>query len=500
MTLGADEIQLEKQWQTMFPSIISGLFAFYEILCSIGVVGCELGSVLIDKYNCTIYVGFWSGLFLISAWISQVLAVSRCLTRRCATETLILKCISLVFAVCIISFDTYFVITPTACFYSSSLCNSNGTSRGVFYSKTNFNQVKIPLIKAQLAIAAAMFAFDVAYIVMYAVTWKRLKKYERSEAKVSNKSKPMFIDDHRYVVESLPTTDGNVINENESTKVTDLDVVDVHENVTESFPPSTTNHTTKNILVKEATFVVTNAEEMTKLAMPSTIHSVNRTVIITRQTHIGTANKDSNKSSLSASSITANTVSTNAVHHFIREKSTTNVVLPSTTSINALTDNRIDEHTISTISAKTHAWDIDENTGKSLLPTKTTYYDTVNPNESVIKSSRNSISVTHSLSLSDNTESVPPRKNTPIHVWDADTSVVKSLSETNTGINTSLWMDKTTTNPTTSQPIDRDMWTTDEKIAESLPSFSGTNIAAVQTSFIEFPHRSRWSVTSADFL
>ena len=74
MTLGADEIQLEKQWQTMFPSIISGLFAFYEILCSIGVVGCELGSVLIDKYNSTIYVGFWSGLFLISAWISQILA------------------------------------------------------------------------------------------------------------------------------------------------------------------------------------------------------------------------------------------------------------------------------------------------------------------------------------------------------------------------------------------------------------------------------------------
>ena len=74
MSLSADEIQLEKQWQKMFPSVISGLFAFYESLCSIGVVGCELGSVLIDQYNSTIYVGFWSGLFLISAWISQALA------------------------------------------------------------------------------------------------------------------------------------------------------------------------------------------------------------------------------------------------------------------------------------------------------------------------------------------------------------------------------------------------------------------------------------------
>ncbi len=64
----------EHQWHEQFPSSLSGLLAFYECLCTITIIGCELGSVLIDLYNATIYVGFWSSIFFITAWISQILA------------------------------------------------------------------------------------------------------------------------------------------------------------------------------------------------------------------------------------------------------------------------------------------------------------------------------------------------------------------------------------------------------------------------------------------
>jgi hypothetical protein len=66
--------ELEKQWQEKFPSTLSGLFSFYQCLCTIAIIGCEVGSVLIDQFNATIYVGFWASLFFIIAWISQAAA------------------------------------------------------------------------------------------------------------------------------------------------------------------------------------------------------------------------------------------------------------------------------------------------------------------------------------------------------------------------------------------------------------------------------------------
>jgi hypothetical protein len=68
------EIELQKQWHEKFPSTLSGLFAFYQCLCTITIFGCELGSILIDIFNATIYVGFWASIVFMIAWISQVVA------------------------------------------------------------------------------------------------------------------------------------------------------------------------------------------------------------------------------------------------------------------------------------------------------------------------------------------------------------------------------------------------------------------------------------------
>jgi hypothetical protein len=52
------KIDLQKHWIGKFPSTLSSLFAFYPCLCTIAIFGSELGSVLIDIFHATIYVGF----------------------------------------------------------------------------------------------------------------------------------------------------------------------------------------------------------------------------------------------------------------------------------------------------------------------------------------------------------------------------------------------------------------------------------------------------------
>lgn len=74
MTDNAHRIDLEKQWREIFPSTLSGLFSFYQCLCTIAIIGCEIGSILIDLFNATIYVGLWGSLFFLIAWISQIFA------------------------------------------------------------------------------------------------------------------------------------------------------------------------------------------------------------------------------------------------------------------------------------------------------------------------------------------------------------------------------------------------------------------------------------------
>jgi hypothetical protein len=68
------KIELERQWTEKFPITLSGLFSFYQCLCTIAILGCEIGSILIDLFNATIYVGIWAFLVFMIAWISQAIS------------------------------------------------------------------------------------------------------------------------------------------------------------------------------------------------------------------------------------------------------------------------------------------------------------------------------------------------------------------------------------------------------------------------------------------
>lgn len=220
-------------WKTKFPSTVSAIFSAVQGVMAIGIIGCEIASILIDQYNATIYVGLWAGLFIMTAWISQeasgkfvllskfqrkseifismhsrticlfYFSACCCRERGCATFTLTMQIVALIFAACVIGFDAYFITNTSACFFSSNLCNGVGSSRGIFYSTWTFNNVKMSVIRAQLAAACVSFVLSIAYIIMYIVTAVLVQRANNA---------PSAVQQLLYSVPTLPTgPDGMIL-------------------------------------------------------------------------------------------------------------------------------------------------------------------------------------------------------------------------------------------------------------------------------------------------
>ncbi|CAF1250081.1 unnamed protein product [Rotaria magnacalcarata] len=157
-------------WRQKFPAVLSGILAFLQFVVAIIIIGCEVGSILIDIITVTIYVGFWAGLFFLVASFSQSGSSCCCRERGCAKFVLVSQCLALFFSLCVIGFNAYFLLNTSACFFPTSACNSTGLSRGLFYSTSNFNNIKIPLIKGQLGAGCVMFVLCLTLIIIYIVT------------------------------------------------------------------------------------------------------------------------------------------------------------------------------------------------------------------------------------------------------------------------------------------------------------------------------------------
>ncbi|CAF1250100.1 unnamed protein product [Rotaria magnacalcarata] len=154
-------------WRQKFPASLSGTISFLQIVLTIIIIGCEIGSILIDIITVTIYVGLWAGLFFLVASLSQSGSSCCCRERGCAKFALVSQCLALFFSLCVIGFDAYFLMNTSACFFTTSACNSTGLSRGLFYSTSNFNNIKIPLIDGQLGAGCAMFVLCLIQIIIY---------------------------------------------------------------------------------------------------------------------------------------------------------------------------------------------------------------------------------------------------------------------------------------------------------------------------------------------
>ncbi len=65
------ELTPQQQWQKKYPTVATGILSFIQFVVAIVIIGCEIGSILIDAIVATIYVGIWAGVFFLIACISQ---------------------------------------------------------------------------------------------------------------------------------------------------------------------------------------------------------------------------------------------------------------------------------------------------------------------------------------------------------------------------------------------------------------------------------------------
>ena len=94
-----------------------------------------------------------------------------CRIRCCGIATLFFQCLAIPLALCVIGFDGYFLNNPTQCFFSTS-CSSLGYSYS-WYGLSNTDilyNIKVPLIRGQLAAGVLMLVSCMIYIVIYALT------------------------------------------------------------------------------------------------------------------------------------------------------------------------------------------------------------------------------------------------------------------------------------------------------------------------------------------
>ena len=102
-----------------------------------------------------------------------------------------------------IGFDAYFLSYPSTCFYTTSTCTSTGITRGLFYSTSNFNNIKTPLIIAQLAAGGVMFVLCLIYVAIYIITVFRVHKV---------KTPPIVYPQAPYPMAPVPTgPDGMIV-------------------------------------------------------------------------------------------------------------------------------------------------------------------------------------------------------------------------------------------------------------------------------------------------
>ena len=106
------------------------------------------------------------------------------------------------FSMCVIGFDIYYIVHPTTCFFSSSICSSSDHSRGIFYSDANFNNIKMPLIKGQLAAGAVMWVLCIIYVIIYIITAIRVHKGKQS---------PIIYPQVSNAYPVLPTVSNNMV-------------------------------------------------------------------------------------------------------------------------------------------------------------------------------------------------------------------------------------------------------------------------------------------------
>ena len=116
-----------------------------------------------------------------------------CRRRGCGVATLIFQCLAIPMAICVIGFDAYFLNHPTQCFLSDDCYSYSDYLTGSWSYLSSINalvDIKIPVIKGQLAAGVLMLVSCIIYIIIFVITAYRISKNNQI---YGNSSLPMIV-------------------------------------------------------------------------------------------------------------------------------------------------------------------------------------------------------------------------------------------------------------------------------------------------------------------
>ena len=113
-----------------------------------------------------------------------------CRRRTCATHAALENFLSLIFAGVLIGINIVFLRNPSRCYFTDDLCEkfswTDTVSRSwrcfIDGSATNCEQIRLDLIKAQLAMGIVMAVLCVLYLIVYIIVLYRAKRSVRPTA------------------------------------------------------------------------------------------------------------------------------------------------------------------------------------------------------------------------------------------------------------------------------------------------------------------------------
>ncbi|CAF1467786.1 unnamed protein product [Didymodactylos carnosus] len=173
----------QQMWRKTFPRGIAALIGTCQMFLTFGILACETLSMIVDFYHAMLFVGYWAGAFFTITWIS-VYGSLCCKGRGCTTYTLVTQVICLCLAICVLVIDIIFLSNPFLCFYGTYTCTSSSsttyTSWSFLASTSDIYNLKVPILKGQLAGAVLMLVLAIIYIILYIVTAVKVRGHSNA--------------------------------------------------------------------------------------------------------------------------------------------------------------------------------------------------------------------------------------------------------------------------------------------------------------------------------
>ncbi|CAF0814383.1 unnamed protein product [Adineta steineri] len=163
--LYSSEFDREIQWRSKFSIVIPIIIGFLQMILTFAIVGLEIASVIISPSQGTLYAGFWLSLIFTFSWIAMFTLVCCHRSRKCALYVFFVSILCAAAAITLIVLDALFIGNITKCFFTNTICNdirsSNTRPSGIPLGR------KVQVLKAQMAMAAALLATAILYMLLF---------------------------------------------------------------------------------------------------------------------------------------------------------------------------------------------------------------------------------------------------------------------------------------------------------------------------------------------